>query len=380
MGIPISIDPSWLVIFGILTYELGTGVFPIELGLRRRGINVEAVGLAFLTSLLFFGSVLAHELSHSWMAIRRGIPVIGITLFIFGGVAQIGDEADRPATEFLIAIMGPLMSFALAIVFGAFWIWPLALLHYLPAAAPWLFPVSVVASYLAMTNCILALFNLLPGFPMDGGRILRAILWGVSHNLRSSTRIAMIVGRGIAILLVLFGLWSIWRVGVNGVWSLLIGVFLWQASGEALRSTLIRDALKEAAVGNIMSVPVAPIQGDLGLSSFIEQYLIPYRGAVFMVQENGQTVGLVGSGQIQDIPRDRWLTLRVQDIMLTPSNESVTPQDNALTAFKKLTSRTKHADGDLPVMSDGKMVGLIGHEELGRFLRLRQTAPGAQAT
>ncbi|MGB8644509.1 MAG: site-2 protease family protein [Anaerolineae bacterium] len=372
MGIPISIDPTWLIIFAVLTFELSTGVLPTALGFsRRRGVNIETILLGLLTSLLFFGSVLAHELSHSWMALKRGIPVLGITLFIFGGVAQIGDEADRPSTEFLVAIMGPLMSLALACVFAVFWIWPLALFYYWPDTRTWLLPVAVVASYLSTTNGILVVFNLLPGFPMDGGRVLRALLWGRSHDLPRSTRIAMLIGRGIAVLLVLFGIWSIWQSGFNGVWWLLIGGFLWNAAGEAYRSTLFRESLKNVAVGNIMSIPIAPVPANLGLSNFIEQYLIPYRGGVYRIEQEGRTVGLVGGGQVRDIPRERWQSLTVQEVMLTPSAENVTPQDSALTVFKKLTQRAGQDGKELPVVHEGQLVGLVGHPELARYLDLK---------
>src|SRR5919201_5927573 len=171
-GIPIFIDPSWLLVFAYLTFTLAVGVFPIELGLPRRvGFNLETIVLGVIASLLLFGSVLAHELSHAWMAIRRGIPVLGITLFIFGGVAQIGDEPDRPSTEFLIAIMGPLMSLALALIFAATFIWPRALAGFFPGAFFILNPIAVVGGYLAQANGALVVFNLLPGFPLDGGRV-----------------------------------------------------------------------------------------------------------------------------------------------------------------------------------------------------------------
>ncbi len=371
MGIPISIDPSWLIVFGILTVEL-SGTIPAELGFfRRRGLNLEALGLAALTSLLFFASVLAHELSHSWMALRRGIPVLGITLFIFGGVAQIGDEADSPATEFLVAIMGPLMSLAIASVLAALWLWSVILLSFFPTARAWLAPVQVVASYLALTNGILVLFNLLPGFPMDGGRVLRALLWAVMHNLRRSTHIAMLIGRGIAVAMFVLGLWSIWKSGLNGVWWLLIAGFLWNASGEAYRSTLIHETLRNASVGNLMSTPIARVPADLGLAHFIERYLIPFRGGLYRVEEAGQTVGLVGSTQVHAVPRERLQALAVRDVMLTPAVESVTPQDSGLTVFKKLTRQSNQENRELPVMNDGQLVGAIGDQELARYLQIK---------
>ncbi len=373
MGIPISIDPSWLIIFGVLTYLLATRVFPFELRYGfRRGPGLLPLALAVITSLLLFASVLAHELSHAWMAVRRGIPVLGITLFIFGGVAQIGDEADRPLTEFLVAIMGPLMSLALALVFGAAWVWSMALMSLARGAFVVLLPLGVATSYLAASNLILVLFNLLPGFPLDGGRVLRAILWSATGDVRRATHVAALIGRGIAVLLALVGVWTVVRAGFDGIWTVLIAIFLWQAAGEAYRSVLLREALDKVSISSLMRLPSGSVPGDLSVLSFVEHYLLPARGAVFAIEEDGRRIGLIGGSQVRDIPRDKWGGLHVRDTMLLPSPVySISPDESALRALLRLSRPDAENLSELPVVSEGRLVGVVGNDEIARYLQER---------
>ncbi len=368
MGIPIGIDPSWLIIFIYLTFTLSAGVFPIELGIGRRGFNLESLALGVIASLLLFASVLAHELSHAWMAIRRGIPVLSITLFIFGGVAQIADEPDRPSTEFLIAIMGPLMSLALALVFAALWIWPRGLIGVFPESRVVLLPVAVVAGYLAQTNALLVLFNLLPGFPLDGGRVFRAIVWAVTHNLRRATYIAMLIGRVIAGLMIAGGLYLTLQQGWTALWFVLIGGFLWQASGEAYRSVLLRESLASVSVSRVMHTPVEHVGADLSIANFIEGFLLRQRAAVFAVDENGHVTGTISAEVIKNIPREKWSSSYVREAMIPlAKSEAVTPDDTALRVMQKLARRDH--EHELPVLSDGEVVGIVGHEEIARYLQ-----------
>lgn len=386
MGIPISIDPSWLIIFALLTLNLGTGLFPGELRVGRRfGFNFEALGLGVIASLMLFGSVLAHELSHAWMAVRRGIPVLGITLFIFGGVAQIGDEPDRPASEFLIAIMGPLMSFALAAIFAAIWIWSQTVMGFIPRASGFFLPIAIVGSYLWQANALLVLFNLLPGFPLDGGRVLRAIVWALLGSLKQATQLAMLIGRGIAALMtsagavVLFGIsFSFGSFSISpgenlsGAWFVLIGIFLWQAAGEAYRSVLMRDSLKEVTVGRLMHSPIEMIPSATSLANFASLFLMRPRGVMLAVDENSRPVGVIGAEQLRKIPRGGWDGLSVRDAMVALSpTESVDPQDTALRVMQKLARRNAESVSELPVVVNGQVVGVVGHDEIFRYLQGR---------
>lgn len=387
MGIPIAVDPSWFIIFVLLTLNLGIGLFPAELRSGRRfGFNTEALILGAIASLLLFVSVLAHELSHAWMAIRRGIPVLGITLFIFGGVAQIGDEPDRPATEFWIAIMGPLMSLALAAVFAAFWIWSATLLSFLPRSAPLFVPVVVVGNYLWQANALLVLFNLLPGFPLDGGRVLRAFVWGLLGSLTKATFIAMVIGRAIAGLMIALGVAFLTGIGLrfgsigltggenlSGLWFILIGLFLWQAAGEAYRSVAMRDSLKQVTVSRLMQSPVERVQGSLSLVTFAEQFMMRPRGSVFAVEDNSLPVGVIGLEQLRRIPRAGWDALRVRDAMVGfGPKDWVGPQETALGVLQKLARRDGEGGDELPVILDGQVVGVVGHEEIFRYLQVKK--------
>ncbi len=380
-GTPISIDASWLLIVALLTFTLGTDVFPFQLRLRSRGLNTEALLLGFVASMLLFASVLAHELSHAWMAIRRGIPVLGITLFIFGGVAQIADEPDRPSTEFWVAIMGPLMSLTLAILFAVFWIWPRVLIGFAPQATALLLPVVVLGSYLAEANGLLVIFNLLPGFPLDGGRVLRAMLWAVMNSMERATLVAMVIGRVIAGLMIagglvmivglnfFFGLSSGIGGDINGLWFILIGGFLWQASGEAYRSVKIRDQLRQVSVARLMHTPVEQVQADLNLNSFVDQFLLRQRAAVFSVSDNNRPVGLISANQLRQIPRMGWNQMSVRNAMVPFSaSNTVGPGDTALQVMQKL-ARLDGGGDELPVLADGQLVGVVGHEEISRYLQ-----------
>ena len=370
MGINIGLDASWFIVFFLLIFEFGFVQFPRELRPRPFFARPDALSitLGILASLLLFASVLAHELSHSWMAIRRGIPVLSITLFIFGGVAQIADEPDRPATEFLIAIMGPLMSAALAAVFGALWIW----LRIINSASLFGFsfaPAILLFGILAQANLALAVFNLAPGFPLDGGRVFRALLWGWWHDVRRATLWASRAGQAIAVIFVALGGWLVIRDGnLGGVWYGLIAIFLWNAARQGYRQINLRETLKTIRVEQLMLTDVITIAPDLSLADFVRQYLAHYRDPAFAVADASGLRGLVSSDHVRRFSRDEWQIRRVSDAMtplaqLTP----LAPSDNAATALARLM---RTSEPELPVLDGGKLVGVLGETEISRFLRL----------
>lgn len=371
-GIPIRIDPSWILIFLLLTYQLATIVFPIELGMRfRRGIAYDLYALAVIASLLLFVSVLAHELAHALMARWRGVSVLGITLFIFGGVAQISDEPDSPATEFWIAIVGPLISFVLAILAAGVWIWMQALesigaFQRTPLQWGWIY-VAVVAFYLAQANLLLAVFNLLPGFPLDGGRVFRAIVWALSKNQKRATYWGMWSGRGLALLMALGGFYFIVRGEYGGGWLILMAWFLWRAAGEAYHAMLARDLLKHITVGEIMRAPLHRVSEALSLRELAESFASWLRPPALAIDLNGNAVGLVGMEQVKKIERAKWETTRVRQAMLPLTNEkTVAPKDAALHALKLLSENERD---EVAVVNNGQIVGVIGREELARYLQ-----------
>jgi len=370
-GIPIRIDPSWILIFLLLVYQLAFFVFPYELGrFPRRGIAWDIVALAVFASLLLFASVLAHELAHAFMARWRGVPVLSITLFIFGGVAQIADEPDTPATEFLIAIVGPLISFVIAVFAGALWIW-LQALDGLGLFDGTLFSraaqyVSVIAFYLAQTNLLLAVFNLLPGFPLDGGRVFRAGVWALTKNQQRATYWGMMSGRAVALAIAGGGAYFIWRGDYGGGWLLVVAWFLWRAADNAYHSMLARDLLKGVTVGELMRTPLQRVSAALSLRELAEAFSGWLRSPALAVDLNGTAVGVIGMEQLGKIKRALWDTTRVHQAMqpLLPA-DAIELDAPALQALQRLTERERDR---IAVMHDGQVLGMIGREELARYL------------
>ncbi len=371
MGIDISVDWTWFIILFMMIYSLGFVEFPRELHPRAfyPRVDIVSLTLGLAVSLLLFASVLAHELSHSWMAIQRGIPVSNITLFIFGGMAQIADEPDQPVSEFLIAIMGPLMSLALAAVFGAAWIW-LSVIGQASSLSRALLPGVILVSRVAQVNGALALFNLAPGFPLDGGRVLRAVLWAVLRDVRRATLWATFAGRAIAVLLVLAGAFVFFTESEgSGIWYVFVGLFLWRAASEGYRQALVRETLSRVRVGELMTSVVETVPVGTTLADFVLKYLLRRREQTFAVAD-GQTIqGYVSLAHVQRTPRAEWSRRCVQDVM-TPKDRlaALTLQLDAAQALRQLA----HNDADeLPVMDDGTLVGFVGRADLARFLKLR---------
>lgn len=375
MGIDIRVDASWFIIFFLVTVSFVTefGVAASPRGFRGGSLNLlnspTPLALGILASLLLFASVLAHELSHSWMAIRRGIPVISITLFIFGGVARIADEPDRPATEFLIAIMGPLMSAALAGLFGGLWIW----LRVVNSSGIFAFssaPAILLFGILAQVNLSLAVFNLAPGFPLDGGRVLRAILWGWWHDLQRATLWAARAGQTIAVIFVAIGAWlAIHDRNLFGaVWLGLIAIFLWNAARESYRQILVRDSLKQVRVEQLMLRDVKLIPPDISVTEFVGQYLVHYRDPAFAVSDGVSLRGLISSHNVREFPRAEWQSRRVSDAM-TPTSQlpQLSPSDSGAVALAQLM---RSHEPELPVMEGSTLVGVLGETEISKFLRL----------
>ncbi len=371
MGIDIGLDASWFIILFLLVYSLGFVQFPRELHPRTFFPRVDLVSLTLgiAASLLLFASVLAHELSHAWMAQRRGIPVISITLFIFGGVAQIGDEPDRPATEFLIAIMGPLMSVALALIFGATWLW-LRVIDAASITSLSLTPPILLTEILFQANGALALFNLAPGFPLDGGRVFRAILWGAWHDIRRATLWATRAGQAVALILIGVGAWLfLGEFNGGGIWYVLIGFFLWNAAREGYRQTLLRESLRGVSVSQLMTRAFETVAPNLTVAEFVEQHLMPRREQTFAVADGGDLQGTLSFENIKRVPREQWALRRVSAVMTPRSALQTLAPDQTATAALARFSRA--GETELPVMDDGRLVGFLGRAELARFIQLK---------
>lgn len=356
-GVSINIDASWILIFILVTWTLAGGYFPQQHP-DWSPLVYWTVGL--VTSLLFFGSVLAHELAHSFVARARGLPVHDITLFIFGGVAQLEEEPQTPATEFVMALVGPLTSIVLGMCFGA-----ISLL-----ASGVSEPLSALSGYLALVNVILGFFNLIPGFPLDGGRVLRSILWQVTGNLQGATRWASLVGQAVAYLFILWGIWRIFQGDwAGGLWTALIGWFLENAARSSYRQLTVRNLLAGHKVSEVMSRECLEVSADLTLDKLVNEHLLPSGVRCFPVVEGGMVRGLLTLHNIKGVPQDRWGRTTVEQVM-TPVRElkRVSPDEELWTAMQNMTS-----DGvnQLPVMDNGHLLGMLGRDNIVSFIRVK---------
>ena len=355
-GIDIYIDSSWLIIFALVTWTLAGQYFPSQNQNWSLPLNW-LLGIA--ASILFFASVLAHELSHSLLAIHQGEKVRNITLFIFGGVAQIDNEPDKPLKEFIIASAGPIASIAIGIVSGAFW-W------FIHEAS---LPLASLFRYLAIINIALAVFNLIPGFPLDGGRILRATIWGVTKNLKLSTRVASISGKVVAFLLILWGTRLIVSgLTVNGIWMIFLGWFLYNAATRSYRHLLLTDTLREVRVKDLMISHMGTVPAELTIQQFVDDYLLRHRDLGFLVLEGGLVQGIVCLDDVKKIPRERWKHTTIRHIMITQNQlEKVSPGDDAGVAFAKLTANNMH---QIPVVQGNRVTGMLRRNDILNYLQL----------
>lgn len=372
LGIDIELDLSWFLILALMVYALGFLEFPNALNPRalRPRADWLSITLGVITSLLLFGSVLAHELSHSWMALQRGIVVKRITLFIFGGVAQIAGEPDKPFSEFLIAIMGPLMSLALAAIFGGISMW-LSIIDSLHLIDVSFLPLTLMLGILAQANGTLALFNLAPGFPLDGGRVFRSILWGWTKNIQRATLWASRAGQLIAVLLIASSAGVYWLGwGIGGLWNALIGLFLWNAATDGYRQTLMLETLRRATVRDVMATNVESIEGDLSLQEFVDSYLLHRREQSFVVFDGTVLQGIIGMNQVRDVPRAQWNSRRIRDAMIPLAKiRSIDPN---VTSADALAQLGQSENAELVVIENAQVIGFVGQADLSRYLKLKR--------
>jgi len=355
-GIDIFIDSSWLIIFVLVTWTLASHYFPSQNPAVPLLFNWV---LGIIASLLFFASVLAHELSHSLVAQQQGEQVKNITLFIFGGVAQIADEPDKPMKEFLIAFVGPLTSIAIAVVSYATW-W------LLEGLTP---PLASIFRYLGFINIALACFNLVPGFPLDGGRILRAVIWGITKNVKFATRIASLSGKVVAFLLIVLGIWMIFTgLTLNGIWMIFIGWFLYNAAINSYRHLLVKDALHEIRVEDLMITDFGTVSPHITIQQLVDDYILRHKDRGFLVIEEGLVKGIVCLHDVKQVPREQWPATTIGNIMIPQDQlERVSPRDDASIALNKLTARNIH---QVPVVQANKVLGILRRNDILNYLQL----------
>jgi Zn-dependent protease len=307
LGIPIGLDPSWFLIFILITWMLAGSYFPNEF---KNWPTSQYWLIGAATAILFFASVLLHELGHSILALHYKIPVTSIKLFIFGGIAQIASEPPSAMAEFFIAIAGPLASFALALVFGA-----------LGALSSSIAPVFAMAKYLAYINGTLALFNLIPGFPLDGGRVFRAIVWGLTRNLGRATQLAATIGRVVAFLFILFGVWEIFSGNwANGIWIAFIGWFLENAATGQLQHQQLHDLIAGHTVAQAMRRSCATASADMTLQELVDRHILAEGQRCLMLIRGEQVTGLLTLHNVRLVPRERWSEVTAGEVMTPVAN------------------------------------------------------------
>ncbi len=350
-GIEIDLDWSWLVIFALVTLSLSGHFAGLPPDLPQH-LAWLAAGVA---SLLFFASILAHELSHSLLARWKGIDVHGITLFIFGGVARLKGEPKRPAHEFMIAAIGPVSSAVIGLGF-------LAIAHLAGAGSV----VGGVYAWLGSVNLGLALFNLLPGFPLDGGRVFRAVVWAITGSLRKATRVAAASGRIVAFGLIFLGVALAFGFGavVNGLWLGLIGWFLLSAARSGVAQQELGDVLGKLPVRRILRTDCVPVGSGESVEDLVYGRILPSGRKCFLVSDQGAPLGLVTPDEVRGVSRDAWPVTSVEEIMVPFDGvPGVTPRDSLASALKTMD---EHAVNQLPVMEGDELVGVVTREDVLR--------------
>jgi Zn-dependent protease/predicted transcriptional regulator len=357
LGIEIRLDYSWFIAFALVTWSLIRHYFPSTHPGWSTGIYW---AMGAVTALLFFGSVLAHELAHSLVSQAHGVAVRDITLYIFGGAAQINEEPRSARGELLMAVAGPFASLVIAGLFGLLWLVILPVSLQLHALAGWL----------AWINVGVGLFNLIPGFPLDGGRVLRAAVWGVTGSLRRATQIAARVGQVMATGFILWGIWQVFRGNwANGVWIAFIGWFLDDAASASRQQVTLQDMLAGHAAREVMMTDCPRIARDLPLDVVVERIVLPSGRRCFPVMEDDRILGLLTLHNIRKVNRERWPITRVEEMMI-PRHElkTVDPGDDLAVVFERMAAEDVN---QFPVMENGTLLGMVARNNVLAFLRTR---------
>jgi Zn-dependent protease len=358
-GFEVKIDLSWIVIALLVTWSLAKGAFPVwypnltPMTYWTMGV-VGALGL--------FASIVAHEFCHSLVARKFGMPMKGITLFIFGGVAEMGDEPPTARAEFWMAIAGPLSSLAIGAVFY--------LIYRGGESGGWDTSVNAVTYYLCYINLILAAFNLLPAFPLDGGRVLRSILWGAKGNLSWATRVSSSIGTAFGLGLIFLGVLRFVAGDViGGAWMFLIGMFLRSAAQMSYQQLMVRKALEGEPVRRFMNPHPVTVPDSLTVAKLVEDYIYKYHYKMFPVMAGDKLAGCITTRQVKDIPREAWDRETIREAASPCSEENTISPDTD--AVKALALMNQTGQSRMLVVENGRLVGLVSLKDLLDFFSLK---------
>lgn len=359
LGFEVRIDVTWLLLAFLIGWTLAVGLFP---ALYPTLSTASYLWMGIAGTLGIFASLIAHEFAHAMVARRHGLPIVGITLFLFGGVAEMNDEPQAPKEELQMAIAGPLASVAIAMISY------LAFIAAVASAAP--VQLAGVLVYLAWVNAILAVFNMVPAFPLDGGRVLRSLLWGWKGDLRWATRVASRIGSAFGILLIVLGVVSVVNGNlIGGLWWFLIGLFLRGAASASYGSTLAREALRGVPVRRVMKEDPVVVSPSMPVVALVEDFFYRHYYKMFPVVDGARLVGLITTGEVKALPREQWEGRTVADIMRPVGPETaVAPAEDAIAVLSKMNrsgqSRLLVAEGD-------RLVGVVTLKDMLSFLSLK---------
>ncbi|TMC93804.1 MAG: CBS domain-containing protein [Chloroflexi bacterium] len=357
-GIDINIHISWLIILVFLTFSLATGWFPIT---YPGSSTATYYLLGFIASILLFVSVLLHELAHSFVARSRGLQVKSIVLFIFGGVSNIEQEPQTPGIEFSMAFVGPLVSLLIGVVCYGLWLLVRGT-HSL---------IVPILSYLALMNIILGIFNLIPGFPLDGGRVLRSIIWKATGNFQTATNITTFVGQAFAYLIILWGILLFFAGNAfNGLIIIFTGWFLLTSAQSARSQSALDTAFRGVTVNQIMDTNVLTVPANISLQKLVDEYFLPRGLRSAFVMQGDQLAGLITLSDIRHVPRDQWPQTPVGFAMIPLERlHTITPQQNVKDVLPLMTGQDVN---QLAVVQDGRLVGVLTREGILRSLEIRR--------
>jgi Zn-dependent protease/CBS domain-containing protein len=358
-GFKIGIDLSWFLIAFILSWTLAAAYFPAAYPNLAKS-TYWLMGVSGMLGL--FICVILHELGHAIVARHYGLPITYITLFIFGGVAELKKEPTSPKVEFLMAIAGPIVSFVLAFV--------LYLVTKLGATYEWPTAVRAVTGYLALINFILALFNLIPAFPLDGGRVFRAILWGIKKDLAFATRISSMIGSAFGFSLIFLGIFSLFfRNFFSGLWLIILGWFLQRAASSVQTQYYIGKELEGEKVSKFMKKDPISVPPDLSIKDFVEKYVYTSHHHLYPVTQQDRFLGYVSLQEIKAIPHADWERTQIQKVMVhSPAFQTISPETSALEALN-LIQQTQ-----LPILfivEGGHLVGILTAQDLFKIIQLK---------
>jgi len=353
MGIPIRVHFSWLIVFGLITWSLSSYYFP------KAAPDLPMASYwtkGALAALLLFASVLFHELAHSFVAKKYNISIQSITLFIFGGVAQMKGEPPHPNAEFRIAIAGLLSSFFLSVLF-----------FFLSMNAAG--GIKALFSYLAQINFIIAVFNLIPGFPMDGGRVLRSAIWSKTKNFYNATQKASSIGQKIALFFIFCGIFSLFTRMPGGLWLMLIGWFLYTAAQASYQQSTLQESLSGIKVKDIMVKDIVTISSSMTVDDAVNAYFLRYGYGGFPVIEGEKFLGIVTLKEIKEVPRENWSRVKVSDVFVPHSARwEVASEEDIMKALELMITEDK---GRIAVTKNKGIIGLITRNGIASYVQIK---------